>query len=261
MASLSYSIHGQGTPVVFLHGFCESKEIWQEFLAPLETSFQSIVVDMPGFGKSTSNTNYQSIDAMAEEVHLLLQELSISKSIIIAHSLGGYVGLALAEKYPESIAGLGLFHSTAYPDTEEKKQGRNKTSEAIRQNGMPEFLENFIPGLFYKERHTELQETITAVYKLTSHTPAPTAIAATLAMRDRPDRTHVLRNSNYPVLFIAGKNDNAVVFESAREQFYLPDHSIVQALSDTAHMGMFEKPEETRAMVKSFVEICQALQK
>lgn len=261
MATLSYSIQGQGIPVVFLHGFCESKEIWQEFISSFQSSFQSISIDMPGFGNSITNTNYESIDAMAEEVHALLQELQITRSILIAHSLGGYVALALAEKHPDSIAGLAFFHSTAYPDSEEKKQGRNKTAEAIKQNGMPDFLEGFIPSLFYKERHTELSEIISNVYKQTSHTPALTAIAATLAMRDRPDRTHVLRNASYPVLFIAGKNDTAVPFETAKEQFFLPDHAIVQSLINTGHMGMFEKTEETRAMVKSFVDICKAANK
>jgi pimeloyl-ACP methyl ester carboxylesterase len=256
MAPLTYHTQGQGFPVVFIHGFCESKEIWQEFIHPFQTGFRSITVDLPGFGENTDNIRYQSIDALAEEVHLFLQEQAIEKVILIAHSLGGYVALALADKYPQLVAGLCLFHSTALADSEEKKQGRNKTVEAIQNKGMDAFLDGFVPGLFYKERHTELSSQMKKVRELTGRTPAATAVAVTLAMRDRPDRTHVLKNVSYPVLFIAGKNDTAVPFDASKELFFLPAHAMVQALADTAHMGMFEKTAETQASVKGFIEMC-----
>ena len=44
--------------------------------------------------------------------------------IMIGHSMGGYITLAFAEKYPDLLTGFGLFHSTAFPDTEEKKATR-----------------------------------------------------------------------------------------------------------------------------------------
>jgi len=260
MANLAYNIQGQGFPVVFLHGFCENKEIWQEFIIPFASDFRSVIVDMPGFGKSTANTNYQSTDALAEEVATLLQGLGITQAVIIGHSLGGYVALALADKYPELMAGLGLFHSTAFSDSDEKKHGRNKMADFIRDNGMVPFLKDFVSGLFYKERHEALAQTMKEMEQITAQTPADTAFAVTLAMRDRPDRTHVLRQAAYPVLFIAGKHDEAVPLETAKEQFYLPGHAIVQILADTAHMGMFEQLPQTRAMIQAFVHICISLQ-
>ncbi len=256
MATLTYHTKGQGFPVLYLHGFCESKEIWSEFIHPFQTGFQNVTVDLPGFGENVANTNYQSIDAMATEVYKFLQEQNLEKVVVIAHSLGGYVALALADKYPQVIAGLCLFHSTALADSEDKKQARNKTVENIKTNGLDKFLDSFIPGLFYKERHEELKPVIDHVRTLAGKSSAETAATVTKAMRDRPDRTHVLQQASYPVFFIAGKDDTAISFESLMELFFLPDHALVQALSQTGHMGMFEKKTETQVSVKGFIEMC-----
>jgi pimeloyl-ACP methyl ester carboxylesterase len=53
----------------------------------------------------------------------VLSELGIRKSILVGHSMGGYVALAFAELYPEYVKGLAL-NSTARADSEERKQNR-----------------------------------------------------------------------------------------------------------------------------------------
>lgn len=258
-ANLSYQQQGQGFPVVLLHGFCESKDIWKEIAPGLKAVCKTIVPDMPGFGDSKGNTHYATVEEMAEEVFLLLQSLEVEHCIVVAHSLGGYVALALAEKHPEIIKGLSLFHSTAYPDSEEKKHTRNKTADFINKNGVAAFAGNFVPPLFYKGRREELAEIIQFVHQIVVQTPKETAVAVTKAMRDRPDRSHVLKEATYPVLFIAGAADEAVPLEGSKELFYMPKHSIIQLLAETAHMGMFERPQETTAMVKHFIQLCIAL--
>jgi pimeloyl-ACP methyl ester carboxylesterase len=257
--NLAYHLQGRGFPVVLLHGFCESKDIWKEVVLQLKKNGTTIVPDMPGFGESKGNTHYNSVEEMAEEVFQLLQHLQVKECIVIAHSLGGYVALALAEKHPELISGLALFHSTAYPDSEEKKHTRNKTADFIDKKGMAAFAENFVPPLFYKGRREELADIIQSVHQLVVQTPKETAVAVTKAMRDRPDRTQVLKEADYPVLFIAGTADEAVPLENSKEMFYLPRHSIVQLLAETAHMGMFERPQETVQMVRHFIELCRDL--
>lgn len=255
-ANLSYQQAGTGFPVILLHGFMENKEVWKEVVAKLSASFQVIVPDMPGFGQSYYNKNYQSVEAMADEVHTLLDKLQINQCIIIAHSLGGYVALAFAEKFANRLKGLGLFHSTAFADNEEKKQNRDKTALFIDKNGVQPFAHNFVQSLFYKERKEELADIIDKMYQIALQTPKETAVAVTRAMRNRPDRTQVLKEATYPVLFIAGKADEAVPLEKSKEMLYLPKNALIQLLDETAHMGMFERPEETYFMVEQFCTYC-----
>jgi len=77
----------------------------------------------------------------------------------------------------------------------------------------------------------------------------------TKAMRDRKDRTHVLKEARYPVMFIAGKDDQAVPFDTLKEQFWLPKGTTnIQVLPETAHMGMFESEKETLEGLKGFIK-------
>jgi pimeloyl-ACP methyl ester carboxylesterase len=60
----------------------------------------------------------------ADCIHALLRHENISSCIMLGHSMGGYITLAFAEKYPLLLTGLGLIHSTAFADSEEKKKNR-----------------------------------------------------------------------------------------------------------------------------------------
>ena len=255
---LAYRQSGQGPSVLFIHGFCENKDLWRAFEKHLSAEYQTIAVDLPGFGESRDNEHYQSMEEMAREVEILLRELQIGRCVVIGHSLGGYVALALADLYPELINGLCLFHSTAYADSEEKKRTRDKTALFIEKNGLEPFLETFIPAVFYAGRKEELGSAMEAYLEMTRQTPVTTAVAVTKAMRDRPERSHVLIEAKYPVMFIAGKDDTAIPLESSREQFFLPSNGTVHLLARTAHMGMFERPEETLMIVENFLKLSQA---
>lgn len=258
--NLAYAQYGEGFPVVVLHGFCENKTLWTDVAARLSASFTVITPDLPGFGDSTDNQHYASIDAMADEVYQLLQSLQTESCVLIGHSLGGYVALAFAEKYPQMLKGLGLFHSTAFADSEEKKHTRNKTADFIDKQGTAAFAGNYVPPLFYKGRHEALAGPMEAARNMLINTPKETAVAAIKAMRDRPDRTHVLRESACPVLFIVGQADQAVPFEASKALVFMPKHSLMQALAETAHMGMYERPQETYVAVENFCNLCVELQ-
>ena len=121
-----YEIIGEGLPLIFLHGFNENSAVWDLIIPALAKQYQCVVIDLPGFGKSPLPANL-SIKYMANAVHRVIEEINIAKPIVIGHSMGGYVSLELAAHYPDLLSGVGLFHSTAIADTDEKKDNRLKT--------------------------------------------------------------------------------------------------------------------------------------
>lgn len=114
-----YRLIGDGPPVMFVHGFGEMGDVWRQQLDILKTKFRLIVPDLPGSGGSQMVSD-MSVEGMADVLETILGHESISNCVIIGHSMGGYVTLAFAEKYPENLLAFGLFHSTAFPDSEEK---------------------------------------------------------------------------------------------------------------------------------------------
>ena len=256
MYKLSFTSSEKKLPVVvLLHGFCESKKIWDHFIPVLADIAHLVVPDLPGFGENKALEEPVTIEKMADEVYRLLLDLQLDEGgILVGHSLGGYVSLAFAEQCPHWVKGLCLFHSTALPDTEEKKKNRNKTIKFLEQNGVPAFTENFIPSLFYEKNRKSLQPAIKKAMQIANQTPVSTTIEVTKALRDRKDRTHVLKNASYPFMFIAGKEDQAVPFETLKDQFWLPKGPVtLQVFPETAHMGMFEREKETLEGLKGFI--------
>lgn len=253
---LSYNDSGRGDVVVLIHGFCESKEIWHSFEEELSAEYRVISMDLPGFGESVLQVDEVSMEYYAQKIDELLSSLKIEKSVMIGHSLGGYVTLAFAELYPQKIKGLGLFHSTAFADSAEKIASRNKVIEFLGQKGIARFMESFAPPLFYIENRKNIQNQINKIIELGSKTSDHSAIACTKAMRDRKDRVHIIQNIDLPVLYIIGKEDMAVLLESSLQQCHLPKFGTSIFLEKTAHMGMIEKEKETINAVKGFLLNC-----
>ncbi len=254
---LTNTCYGKGKNVVFLHGFCESKEIWSELAEGLKDNYRIIALDLPGFGDNGYNEHdTSSIENMAKAVHDSLVLLKVDTCVLIGHSLGGYVALALAKLYPKLVQGLGLFHSTAFADSEEKKEARNKTARYLLEYGVKSFIEPFVPALFYSRRRKELASSIEQVIQIGLKTPQETIVAVTYAMRDRESQIELLKQLEVPVLFIIGKEDTAVTLDKSLEQCHLPKQSLCLFLEETGHQGMFERPQESLAAIKGFLQLC-----
>jgi len=250
----TYIDAGAGEALVFLHGFCESKQVWAEFMKPLQQQFRTIALDLPGHGDNTHSTGSFSMEDQAEDVKRQLDKLEVKRCVLVGHSMGGYVSLAFAEKYGHMLQGLCLFHSSALPDTDEKKENRDKTIAYVERNGVVNFINPFVEPLFYRENRDRLKKEIEMMKEIGRQTPKATVVGALAAMRDRADRRQVLQQAKYPVLFIFGKDDGAVPLEKALEQCHLPGNSIVSFLAETGHMGMFERTYETRKVLEKFAE-------
>src|SRR5689334_9266912 len=117
MSSVYHRTMGEGKPVVLLHGFCESNQIWGVFANLLAQRCHLIIPDLPGFGKSELLRGSFSLDDVGRTLWQWLDSISVKNPVIVGHSLGGYVTLAMTDQRPDDIAGFSLFHSTAKADT------------------------------------------------------------------------------------------------------------------------------------------------
>lgn len=256
--NIHYKVYGEGQPVVLLHGFGEDSSVWQLQIAALKDHFQLIVPDLPGSGESellpgAAIETYADIVKAIVDIELPDANGSKPSLQLIGHSMGGYITLAFAEKYPQYLKSFGLFHSSAFADTEEKKATRKKAIAFIREKGAAAFLKTSIPGLFTAEFQEAFPEKVEALIE-TAKKIAPEALVQYYeAMITRPDRTAVLTSFKGPVLFLIGQHDTAVPFESSLQQCYLPAQSHVHILRTSAHMGMLEESEKSSEALLNFL--------
>ncbi len=87
---------GQGSPIILIHGFCETHEIWSGFDTKLSHYGRVISIDLPGFGNSPLPPTSFTIDVIAEIILKWLKDSQIKDPVLVGHSLGGYVVLAMA---------------------------------------------------------------------------------------------------------------------------------------------------------------------
>lgn len=252
MSRLNFRKSGKGDPIILIHGFPMNRTVWDPFITLLSENFTVITVDLPGFGESTILKSPFTIAEVAEEIILWIEEEQIGTSVLIGHSLGGYVALSMVAKKAKHFAGFGLFHSTAYADSEEKKQSRTKVIEFIDKNGVETFTTNFIAPLFVDQTHPAIEY----VKQIAKQSSKEAVQGYTLAMRDRPDLTSIISNYKNPILFLAGEKDTGIPPENIYKQAASSPNSETHVIEGVAHMGMFENPSKTSRIISNFSLKC-----
>jgi pimeloyl-ACP methyl ester carboxylesterase len=257
--SIFYRVIGSGKPVILIHGFGEDGTVWENQVAYLKDKYQFIIPDLPGSGKSALIDN-MSIEGLAEVIkEVMMAEFSEVppsggfRGAVIGHSMGGYITLALIEKYYNHVSSFGLFHSTAYADSEEKKAVRKKGIEFINEKGAFEFLKTATPNLYSPYTKMNNPQLVEKQISSLSYFTPEALVAYYSAMIQRPDRTSVLKTSKIPILFILGEYDNAVPLQDGLKQCHLAENSYIHILRNSGHMGMQEEIEKTNKILKDFL--------
>lgn len=259
--NIYYKVIGSGKPVVFVHGFGEDSEVWKYQVDFLKDKFQLIIPDLPGSGLSKVDNwqlavggNHLSVEWMADGIKAVLNNENINHCTLIGHSMGGYITLAFAEKYPGLLNKFGLFHSTAYADGKEKIETRRRGIDFIKQHGAYAFLKQSTPNLFGKKFTAEHKDSIDALVERNRQFKPDALIHYYEAMIARPDRTDVLKKSSIPFLHIMGAEDKAAPLSDCLEQCHLPSISYVTILEYSAHMGLWEETEKANKALAIFLE-------
>ena len=255
-----YRTIGEGPVVVLLHGVPFDGNLWKNQFDAFR-NYKLIIPDLPGSGRSEMIED-MSMEGMAECVKEIIIHETASlyfKSgephsvIVIGHSMGGYITLALAEKHPELLNGFGLFHSTAYADSEERKEGRKKTIKSIEEKGVEEWVKTSVPNLFGPLAKKDNPEMIDEQMANARNFSPEAIVNYQTAMMKRPDRTDVLKKATVPVLFILGKYDTVVPLKDGMEQCSLADLNYIHVLENAGHVGMKEEAPETNTILENYV--------
>ena len=251
--NIFYTDQGTGKALVLLHGFLENSSMWQAFLPEFTKKNRVICIDLLGHGQSECLGYIHTMEAMAEAVEAVLKKLKIRRSIIVGHSMGGYVALAFAEKNPDAIKGLCLLNSTANADTLEKKKNRDRAIKAVKQNHKT-FVRMAISALFRPKNRKLFAKEIIEVKKEALKTPLQGIIAALEGMKIRNDREVLLHFSPYKKMVILGKKDPVLDYQKIISQIQNSEVYLVE-LPD-GHMSHIENTNETLTALKSFIKTC-----
>ncbi len=248
---LFYKEYGQGTPVIFLHGFPFDHSIWEPLVPLLSKDARMILPDLRGFGRSPVTEDIYSMRLLAEDVLHLMDHLKIEKAVLVGHSMGGYVSLAFAHAYPGRLLGLGLVATQAAADGPERRQSRYKTAEAVAHKGARVVASSMVSTLTpQKELLQPINELIMSAH--------PTGIVGALkGMAERHDLTGELANISVPAVVIAGSSDQLVPKERVETLAQMLPKGWLVTIPNAGHMLMMEDPQAVVTPLRELIKMAE----
>ena len=252
------SIVPDGTPLVLLNAFPLDRAQWDPLLEALTAVPGDIITfDVPGIGDMPLPDEEPSIDLIADAAVLAMREVTGHGSAVwVGCSMGGYIAMAVAERHPEAIAGLGLLGTKSTADTEEARAKRLQLADAVEDApGHPD-PQGAAEGLVgtQGDGREALVEAVAA--NVARH--AGDGIAwGQRAMASRPDRTEVLRGLEVPAVVVVGDRDTfSTVDDAALLADALGTDAVV--LEGVGHLCAWEAPEAIAPMVADVLERAEA---
>lgn len=203
--NIGFSVIGNGMPVVMIHGFLESRDMWDAII-PHFSNCCIITLDLPGMGESDPIASVHTMELMAETVQALLNHLKVEEAVFVGHSMGGYITLACAELFPERILKIILLNSTFRTDDETRKENRIRGIEMLKSH--PKAYISMAIGNYVSEASRErFAEKINFMKTQAYQFPVEGIIAALKGMAARKDRSEVLKNFPKPKYLLLAEED------------------------------------------------------
>jgi pimeloyl-ACP methyl ester carboxylesterase len=251
---VEYSRAGSGAPIVFLHAFPLNASMWRGQIKALQQEYSCIAPNARGFNGSSPFESTPSIEQMAHDVNAFLNALQITEPIILCGlSMGGYAAQNFARFYPQRLKALVLCDTRAEGDSDEAKEKRNTNIELIREQGAAALVERVLPTLLGETTRRENPALVQQVREWGNEAPASTLIAATEALRDRPEVTPYLSQITVPTLLIFGEED-ALAPPEAIEKLNreIPNSRLVK-IPRAGHLSNLENPSAFNAALFEFL--------
>ncbi len=249
-----YKTLGKGFPLVFLHGFLESKEVWDDFVKYFDTKFKIILIDLPGHGKSESFGDIHLMPDIASVVNSVLQHLDIDNCIMIGHSMGGYVTLEFEKQFSKKLLSFVMFHSSAANDNTQKIINRKREIDLVNNSKKSLICKTNIPLMYAEQNRVKMINKIDFSKNICQNTSDLGVIAALNGMMKRKNNFDLLKNLKKEILFIIGEKDNLIPISGVMPQVELNNKINYIILHDSGHMGFFEETELIQKKLMQFID-------
>lgn len=248
--NLYYKVHGEGYPLVFIHGLGSSTRDWESQVHEFSKAYQVITFDLRGHGQSDKPEGPYSLPMFAADLAGLLQALGVGSAHVVGISLGGSVAFQFALDYPAKVKTLTIVNSgPALGGTREQAQQEiERRAGIVQQLGMRAMGQALAPNLFPKSEHASLRETF--VERWAANDPRA-YIEATRSMLGW-NVTDQLGSIHCPALIIAADQDYSSV--EAKEAYVklMPNAQLV-VIADAHHATPIERPREFNAVLAQFL--------
>jgi len=265
---ICYQIHGDGYPVVLIHGFGSKKESFMAQIPALSQEFKIISFDNRGSGKSERPDMPYTMEMFVDDINGLMDYLEISRAHLIGLSLGGMICLNFVLKYPNRVNKLVLINTLAQlPDDFDPEIYINSKIEALelaKKDPELSFWQSTKFGFYHKFRIKMKANPKERFYGLWSvedvlkyyKTDPPTAqdirnIASSFKTHNAYEK---LPEIKHKTLLLTASHDRLVPKEKMLEIHKKMPNSTYQIIEKAGHESPKEKAPEVNKIILKFLE-------
>ena len=244
--NIEYTEIGNGQPVILLHGWGSSFDVYKGIMNTLSDRCRLIAMNFPGCGNSDTMKEPWNLDDYCNLVLKFIDALDIKDPIMFGHSHGGRVTLKMAASGMINPPKIVLLDSAGLiPKKSFKQKFRAKSFKIIKRVLTLPIIKNYSEGLLDKARKH---------YGSADYNAAPEVLRKTLVSLVNTDLRDILHNIKCPTLLIWGENDTATPLSDAKIiESLIPDAGLC-VIKGTGHYSFCERPFEAHAILNSFIK-------
>ena len=250
MQNLYVDDTGKGYPLVLVHGYLGSSEMWNLQKDYLSKYFRVIAPALPGFGESYKVKSVDSINAMAKSIFGCLEEKNINKFHLLGHSMGGMIVQEMVKISSKSINKLICFGTGSIGDIPGRFESLDKSIERLKEEGIKETVKRIPPKWFVKGN---LAENYYLCENAVKETTEETARNALYAMKNWNGYEN-LNNIKNQTLIIWGDKDASYNFDQVDTLNKNIPNSKIEIFKGCCHNVHLEQPQKFNETVKNFLE-------
>ena len=241
---------GSGYPLVLVHGFMGSSEMWNFQKEHLKKNFRVISPALPGFGESYKAKSLDSINDMAKFVLTCVDEKKIKKFHLMGHSMGGMIVQEIAKISGDKINKLICFATGSIGEMPGRFETIEKSIARIKNEGIKESIKKIPPKWFIKgnkDKNYYLCE------KAAANISEETSVNALLAMKKWRGIDN-LKNIENKTLIIWGDQDKSYNFDQVDILNKNIPNSDLKVMKGCCHNAHLENPQKFNELVESFLK-------
>ena len=240
---------GSGYPLVLVHGYLGSSEMWKLQKDYLQKKFRIIAPALPGFGESFNAKSLNSISLMAKFIIQQIDLKNIDKFNLMGHSMGGMIVQEIANLYGDRINKLICFATGPIGDIPGRFEPINTSIKKLGEEGIKEQVKRIPPKWFVEGEQAKNYYFCENAVKNISEETAHNAL---IAMRDWNGLENLKKIKN-KTLIIWGDKDKSYNFEQVSTlKNNIPD-SDLKIFKNCCHNVHLEQPQKFNQVVEDFL--------
>ncbi len=253
-AEIYYEVDGDGPPVVLLHPFPASHELWHPAARALTSHYRVILPDLRAHGASESGEGPATMEKHAGDLVRVLDDTGVGRAAFAGVSIGGYVLFEFWRRYRGRVASLAFIDTKAQPDNDQARANRLQSAAEVLEEGVEPFVDGLIPKLLGETTRRTRPDLVDSARKMMLKMSPQDISLVQRGMAERPDSVPTLKTINVPTLVVVGDEDTLSTTADAELMRQNIPNAEMKVIPRAGHYAVWEQPEDVGIVLRQFLD-------